>query len=157
MRLTCVVILFVLSACAFIPDAGAASGWSNIALGATLGDPQALALTLETHQAGPVRLQSSFFTIIVISAFTSRVVLIRPTGTWLPYGFAGGGFHHAVSGEWSVPTGITVFVWGGVGLRCRLGPLSLFGERGFYEDKYSANDGYEGTQSAWAFGLLYDF
>jgi hypothetical protein len=136
-------------------SAASKSGWSDVALGATVGDPQLVALTLETHQNAPVRLQANLSTIIVYSSVSGRVILIRPNGRFLPYGFAGGGVLHAAIGDWGTARGATGFVWAGVGLRLRYGAVALFGELGHYGGM-DTSKGYEPSQTSYAVGFLYD-
>jgi len=137
-------------------SATAESGWSDVAWGVTVGDPQAIALTLETHQNGPVRLQASLSTIIIFTSATARVILIRPSGRYLPYGFAGGGVLYKAYGEWETARGATGFYWAGGGLRVRFGAAALFGELGQYAGM-DTSKGYDSSQVSYAVGLLYEF
>jgi hypothetical protein len=134
----------------------AESGWSDVAWGVTVGDPQGIALTMETHQNGPIRLQASLSTIILYTSATGRVILIRPSGRFLPYGFAGGGLLHKVYGEWESASGATGFYWAGGGLRFRFGAAALFGELGRYGGM-DTSKGYDPSHTSYAVGLLYEF
>lgn len=136
--------------------ADAESAWSNVAWGVTVGDPQLVALTMETNQNEPFRFQSSFSTIILYTSFTCRTILIRPTGRLLPYGFGGGGVLYTAVGEWDSPSGATGFYWAGGGLRVRFGAAALFGEIGYYGGMDTSKD-YESSETSYAAGLLYDF
>ena len=131
------------------------SAWSDVALGVTVGDPQLVALTLETHQKAPVRLQANLSTIILYTSVSGRVILIRPSGRYLPYGFAGGGVLHTAIGDWETASGATSFVWAGGGLRLRYGAVALFGELGHYGGM-DTSKGYEPSQTSYAVGFLYD-
>jgi len=136
--------------------ADAESAWSNVAWGVTVGDPQLVALTMETHQNEPFRFQSSFSTIILYTSFTCRAIVIRPTGRFLPYGFGGGGLLHAAIGEGDGAIGATGFYWAGGGLRLQYGAGALFGEVGYYGGM-DTSKGYESSHPSFAVGILYDF
>ena len=144
----------LLSICARTADAG--SSWSNIAWGVTVGNPQWVALTLETHQNEPLRLQASLSTVILYTSVTGRVIVVRPMGRVLPYGFLGGGLLYTAVGEWDSPDGGTGFYWVGGGLRFRWGAAALFGEAGYYAGM-DTSKGYDSAETSYAAGILYEF
>ncbi len=97
--------------------------------GVTAGIPQLLALTLETHQNRPLRLQVSVGTIVQASSMTGRLVFTRTSGSFRPYIFAGGGLFNVSEGDGAL--GTTTFAWGGYGLTVPVRSLRLYCEVGF--------------------------
>lgn len=156
MRAAVILLLFTFLLLSGPQIASAESGWSDVAWGVTVGEPQAVALTIETHQKAPLRLQASLSTIILYTSVTGRVILIRPSGRLLPYGFAGGGVLHTAIGEWDSASGATGFYWAGGGLRVRSGPVALFGEIGQYGGM-DTSKGYDASHMSYAVGILYVF
>jgi hypothetical protein len=127
----------------------------SVAWGVTVGSPQMIALTLETHQNQPLRLQLNFGTIILASSLNCRLLLTRVTGDVRPYAFLGGGLLHFAECEGGGGCGWTGLVWGGGGIAVPVWSIRLFGEIGIIggmdEDK-----GYESPAPAVAVGILFN-
>jgi hypothetical protein len=156
MRILALLLLCAISLVSSPGVVNARSSWSDIAWGVTVGSPQWVALTLETNQGDPVRFQLSLSTIILYTSFTSRIILMRPSGRIQPYGFIGGGLLYTAVSDWGTASGATGFYWGGGGLRYSFGRAAIFGELGYYAGM-ATSKGYEASETAYAAGILFEF
>jgi len=120
--------------------------------GAAAGMPQLIALTLETHQDRPLRLQVSAGTIVLASSVTGRLVFTRTSGRFRPYMFAGGGLFHVSEGDGA--HGTTTFAWGGGGLTVPVGSLRLYYEVGFMGG-LDTDKGYAAEGPTLAMGVMF--
>jgi hypothetical protein len=126
----------------------------SVVWGLTAGSPQMIALTLETHQDGPLRLQVNFGTIVLASSVTCRLLLTRVSGDVRPYAFLGGGMLHVGECEGDGGCGATGLVWGGGGIAVPVGSVRLFGEIGVMGGM-DESKGYESPAPAVAAGILF--
>lgn len=120
--------------------------------GAVAGIPQLIALTFETHQGRPLRLQVSAGTVIQASSMTGRLVFTRTSGGLRPYMFAGGGLFNVNEGDGAL--GTTTFAWGGGGLTVPVGSLRLYYEVGFMGG-LDTDKGFAAESPALAIGVMF--
>ena len=120
--------------------------------GAAAGIPQLIALTLETHQDRPLRLQVSAGTVVQASSMTGRLVFTRTSGSFRPYMFAGGGLFNVSEGDGA--HGTTTFAWGGGGLTVPVRSLLLYYEVGFMGG-LDTEKGFAAVGPALAIGVMF--
>ena len=126
--------------------------YRSVVWGVAAGIPQLIALTLETHQNRPLRLQVSAGTIVLASSMTGRLVFTRTSGSFRPYMFAGGGLFNVSEGDG--PLGTTTFAWVGYGLTVPVRSLRLYYEVGFMGG-LDADKGFAAQSPALAMGVMF--
>ena len=122
--------------------------------GVVAGIPQLIALTLETHQNRPLRMQVSAGTVVLASSMTGRLVFTRTSGSFRPYMFAGGGLFNVSEGDGGGAVGTTTFAWGGVGLTVPVRSLRLYYEVGFMGG-LDTDKGFAAESPALAIGVMF--
>lgn len=125
---------------------------SSVAWGGTVGFPQLLALTFETHQDGPLRIQASASPLLLINSATARLILTRTNGRARPYVYGGGGVFNISEGEGGGPLGTTGFLWAGGGVSTRIHRFQLFADVGVMGGMDTAK-GFESMLPAFGFGV----